>query len=571
MLKRSILLVLLFCILFVGVSNAQQFAYMTYGYGQVSVLDTTTKQITTKIPVGADPLGIAITPDGSKVYVGNSGDPYHLGNTVSVVDTATNTVLKNITVGNGPQDVAITPDGSKVYVTNWYDDNVSVISTASDTLIGSIPVIDAPNGITITGNKAYVANSFSEPGAVSVIDTTTDKVVNTVILNKYYPFGIAASSDGKKVYVTDTSSSTVSVIDTTTNTVTANISVNMGDDRSEIATVGNKAFVTSSMNGVVYDINTTTDTVDNTIQVGGGPMGISVTPNGKYLYVSSTKDGIDIIDTTTDSIIDTIYTAAYFIVFKGDRDTPYPILPIANFSTNVSSGYVPLSVKFTDTSTNNPVKWKWNFGDGNNSTEQNPIYTYSNAGSYTVNLTASNENGSTYKEATILVAQPFIKPIAAFSATPTSGKAPLSVKFTDQSANSPTSWRWGFGDGTVKNSQNPNHTYNIAGNYTVKLTATNVLASNTTTKTNYIKVIGKPIAVFTAKPTYGNSPLKVTLKDASAGSPTSWKWNFGDGSTKTSQNPIHIYLKAGSYTVKLTATNAVGSNTTIKTGYINTV
>jgi PKD repeat protein len=159
-------------------------------------------------------------------------------------------------------------------------------------------------------------------------------------------------------------------------------------------------------------------------------------------------------------------------------------------------------------------------------------------------------------------------PVAAFSASPTSGKVPLTVTFKDISTGSPTSWRWSFGDGAVKTSQNPIHKYSNAGSYTVKLTVTNAAGSNTIIKTNYIKVIGKPVAAFSAKPTFGNSPLTVTFKDTSTGSPTSWRWSFGDGTSKTTQNPIHTYSTVGNYTVKLTVTNALGSNTTTKSKYI---
>jgi len=78
-------------------------------------------------------------------------------------------------------------------------------------------------------------------------------------------------------------------------------------------------------------------------------------------------------------------------------------------------------------------------------------------------------------------------PVAAFLAAPTSGKAPLNVAFTDKSSGAPSKWEWSFGDGTNSTEQNPIHKYRAEGNYTVKLTASNDLGSNTTTKTNYIK------------------------------------------------------------------------------------
>jgi len=268
--------------------------------------------------------------------------------------------------------------------------------------------------------------------------------------------------------------------------------------------------------------------------------GITVDSSG-YVYVSDTNN------------------------FRVQKFAP-PVLPVANFSSNVTKGYVPLSVKFTDLS-KNAMSWKWNFGDGANSTLQNPVHTYSKAGNFNVNLTAINVNGTSSKVAVITVL-PQVIPVANFASNVTLGKVPLTVSFKDKSTGSPTSWRWSFGDGATKTSQNPIHTYSTVGNYTIKLTVTNAAGNNTTTKTNYIKVTGKPAASFSAKPTSGTKPLTVTFKDTSTGSPTSWKWSFGDGSTKISQNPIHMYSKAGSYTVKLTATNALGSNTTTKTRYI---
>ena len=160
-------------------------------------------------------------------------------------------------------------------------------------------------------------------------------------------------------------------------------------------------------------------------------------------------------------------------------------------------------------------------------------------------------------------------PTAAFTANTTIGTTPLTVSFTDNSTGSPTSWSWDFGDGSTSTKQNPTHTYQKAGKYTVKLTVTNDQGSDTKTKTDYITVNGNlPVADFSASPTSGKVPLTVAFTDNSTGNPTSWSWDFGDGSSSTEQNPSHTYSKAGSYTVKLTATNDQGSDTKTKTDYI---
>jgi len=247
--------------------------------------------------------------------------------------------------------------------------------------------------------------------------------------------------------------------------------------------------------------------------------------------------------------------------------------PVAAFSASPTSGNLPLSVTFTDKSTNSPTSWKWNFGDGTSSTARNPTHKYSAEGKYTVTLTATNSAGSNTvtKSNYITVTATSQAPVADFWGSPLSGKAPLKVTFTEASKGSPTTWRWDFGDGTYSTQKSPVHTYSVAGTYTVKLTSINTAGSNTKTKWNYVKVSEAsqiPVASFSSNANSGNAPLSVTFTDTSTGSPTSWKWDFGDGTYSTVQNPTHIYSTAGKYTVTLTASNTAGSNTVAKSNYI---
>ena len=100
------------------------------------MIKTATNTVVKTVPVGGNPMAVAITPDGTKVYVANSAS-----NTVSVIHRPGNTVVATIPVGNFPQGVAITPDGTQAYVTNYGDNTVSVINTATNTVAGlPIPV-----------------------------------------------------------------------------------------------------------------------------------------------------------------------------------------------------------------------------------------------------------------------------------------------------------------------------------------------------------------------------------------------------------------------------------------------
>ena len=78
----------------------------------------------------------------------------------------------------------------------------------------------------------------------------------------------------------------------------------------------------------------------------------------------------------------------------------------------------------------------------------------------------------------------------------------------------------------------------------------------------------KPVINCWGSPRTGNAPMNVYFKDRSSGSPTAWNWDFGDGTSSTLQNPKHTYSAAGSYTIKLTVTNAAGSTSVTKYKYI---
>jgi PKD repeat protein len=153
-----------------------------------------------------------------------------------------------------------------------------------------------------------------------------------------------------------------------------------------------------------------------------------------------------------------------------------------------------------------------------------------------------------------------LPPTASFTATPATGLAPLAVQLTDTSTNGPTTWQWDFGDGGTSTIRSPSHTF-AAGTYTITLTATNTNGSSTTTRTVTAIAPQPPVASFTANPTLGTAPLAVQLTDTSANGPTSWLWDFGDGGTSASQSPTHTFGAVGTYTVTLTATNALGSTT----------
>jgi PGF-pre-PGF domain-containing protein len=194
---------------------------------------------------------------------------------------------------------------------------------------------------------------------------------------------------------------------------------------------------------------------------------------GGNLWAAPSGDGFSqtATDGDGDGIADAIYTTTDGYIV--DR---YPlvsvVLPDAEFSMSAAQGIVPLTVQFTS-SIKDADSIIWDFGDGYNSTEPNPAHTYSTVGNFVVTLTATNKNDVISKSATITVSEYKILPVADFSASSTSGYAPLSVQFTDASQNA-AGWSWDFGDGTNSTVQSPAHTYNAVGTYTITQTVSNV-------------------------------------------------------------------------------------------------
>jgi len=253
-------------------------------------------------------------------------------------------------------------------------------------------------------------------------------------------------------------------------------------------------------------------------------------------------------------------------------------VPIPNFSAYPTQGDAPKRIQFTDQSIGNIEEWLWNFGDGQISHEQNPSHQYEKPGQYPVSLTTTGPGGSK-----TLMREQYIDihwgiPLVAFSASPTSGVAPLTVEFTDQSTGLIQGWFWMFGDETSKNDhpddisrrqQHPTHTYTRAGQYSVSLTVSNPDTRRTQKKDLFITVHPmKPRAIFIANPRNGQAPLTVLFENNSQGDIHSFHWDFGDGEISDNMKPIHTYQKPGSYTVSLTVEGPGGTDQSIKYNYI---
>ncbi|MFC1734061.1 choice-of-anchor L domain-containing protein [candidate division KSB1 bacterium] len=151
------------------------------------------------------------------------------------------------------------------------------------------------------------------------------------------------------------------------------------------------------------------------------------------------------------------------------------------------------------------------------------------------------------------------KPLPSFAASTFSGCEPLEVEFTDYTTPAIGSWLWDFGDGNVSTVQNPIHTYQNAGVYSITLTVTTLKGcTDSYVVNNLITVHPQPIAKFIAIPEI--APLNHATIDFSDLSNTGsiWDWNFGDGTSSSSQHPSHEFTNVGYFTVCMTVSTPQG-------------
>ena len=188
------------------------------------------------------------------------------------------------------------------------------------------------------------------------------------------------------------------------------------------------------------------------------------------------------------------------------------------------------------------------------------------------------------KYATGLTPEPKPSFYADFLVSPTNGTAPLTVRCTDKSTGSPTRFNYDFCDGTYVSGPNPVHTYKRPGVYTITLTImkfdtkTVTMICSRTSKPGVVMVHGvpvtPPVAAFSASPVSGTAPLMVRFNDQSAGNPTFYTYDFGDGVNMTGPDPVHTYRYPGVYNVTMTilkpdpGTGSMVSSVSVKKGLI---
>lgn len=243
---------------------------------------------------------------------------------------------------------------------------------------------------------------------------------------------------------------------------------------------------------------------------------------------------------------DSIIKEKYITVFAS---------PTVQFSGTPREGCLPLNTQFTDNSTSVAgaiANWQWDFGDGENSTIQNPTHTYTAAGNFNVSLRVTSSEGCKASLTIPSFIQIDTPAIPQFTASEVNFcNHPANVQFINSTTGKePLTYLWDFGDGQSSTAKSPAHTYNAMGDYTVSLTVTNATGCESViTKTNFIHIGEIKSSFELPGKICKGSPF--IIKNTSSPIPSKVLWDFGDGTTSTVISPTKAFTSTGIFTIKL--------------------
>jgi len=232
--------------------------------GKIVVADLKKRGVLRTLVIGGQPFGVAVDSSGN-LYAGDWSK-----DRVAVIDSRTGAILKSIPTGRSPAHLALSDDGSRLFVANRESDSISVIDTRKQEAVKEIGVGHAPFALTLTPDQTKLIVANAQSATLSIIDTSSLRVVSSPETHKM-PYGLAATKSGSKVLVANQANGSVSVFDVNSWQARAEIRVGRYPEGLAVIQNGSKAYVANWFSATVSVIDLSTDAEIKRIKTPDGP------------------------------------------------------------------------------------------------------------------------------------------------------------------------------------------------------------------------------------------------------------------------------------------------------------
>jgi len=288
--------------------------------GDLSVIDGSTLEVLSTVPLGKRPRGIHASPDGRTIYIALSGSPLappgvdentlpppdKSADGIGVFDIAQNKLVRVIEGGSDPENFDISRDGSLLFVSNEDAATVSFIETAGGKVMQTVGVGGEPEGVTLLpdGTRVYVTSE--NESAVYVIDVAARKLLKSFKVGRR-PRSIVFLPDGSRGYVSAENDGTIVLFDAVKNEKPLAIPLGTA---GEIKPMGlalspdaKQLYVTTGRGHKVFVVDTATNKPTGSFEVGQRPWGIAVSPDGKTLFTANgPSNDISVVDVASQTV-----------------------------------------------------------------------------------------------------------------------------------------------------------------------------------------------------------------------------------------------------------------------------
>jgi YVTN family beta-propeller protein len=288
--------------------------------GDLSVIDSTSMEVVSTVPLGKRPRGIHASPDGKTIYVALSGSPPAPpgvdestlpppdkdADGIGVFDIASNKMVRMLKGGSDPENFDVSLDGKTIYVSNEDASGVSFIDIAAGAIAKTIKTGDEPEGVKLTPDGKLVYSTAEADGTVSVIDPAAGTLLKTFKVGRR-PRNVVFLPSGKRAYVNAENDGAIYLLDTEKNEMIQKIDLGTP---GEIKPMGlalsldsAKLYVTTGRGHKVFVVDTATNQPTSSFEVGQRPWGLALSPDGKTLFTANgPSNDVSVVDLATQTV-----------------------------------------------------------------------------------------------------------------------------------------------------------------------------------------------------------------------------------------------------------------------------